>query len=512
MRNIIFIGLLALTFLGCADRWDDHYGEKDGNMEVSDKNVLEFLEGKPEYSAFVKLLKDTRADSVLKTGKRYSVWALSNENMPDLSGMSDSLKRLTMQNHITWGDYYNAGFKDCESLQAYSGKRLRLHLAPEGTEGFVIQDAAIVKTNMACSDGVVHEVGTLLELQPTIYKYFVKEPKYSLLKEIVETYVDSVFNKKASTVIDTNMYGDLVYDSVFTYVYQIYNQAPIHADLNYFTVFLTDNEQLQQVMDNYYDNYRLLNFGAEPDAKDSLKLKNWIAKSFIHLGLVENYGNVKNLYSLQGLLWKTDYEDIVPGSRKEFSNGYVYEMQNLRLPNSLLMQSVSLPIFDIYNAGADNIMVDASCEEELSVTKTTLKADGINYAAISVQLAGGPAEDVPPISFKMSVNTAVVGRKGELVPQYFNPGQYKVSLRVMRTQAANQDFRLLVNDVYVGTVKLSKYTQVNKVISIDNLGVVDIPVTAGVTPLKLTFENLGTGYIRTLAPVSVVLEKTINNY
>lgn len=512
MKNIIFIGLLLLIFSSCADHWDEHYREKDGSMEVSDKGILDYLKGREEYSEFVQLLKETGADSLLNTGKRYSVWAPRNENMPDLAEMSDSLKFLTMKNHITWGDYYNAGFKDGLSLRAYSGKQLRLHSSSEYAGGYTIEYIGITKTNMACRDGVVHEIEAVMELQPTLFDYLRGEEKYSLLREVVESFRDSVFDPKKSVIIDTNMYGQPVYDSVFNFVYQIYNQAPIHNDNNYYTLFLTDNERLQRVMDTYYDNYRLLNFGKEPDGKDSLVLKNWIAKSFIHPGLVENYGEVKRLVSVQGIPWRTDYEKVTPGIRKEFSNGYVYEMEELLVPYSFLMQSVTLPVFNIFKASPDNIVVDAECEEPFNVTKLKLNADGINYAEVTVELASGPAEVLPPLNFRMSVNTAVQNEGGSLVTQYFTPGEYIMSLRMMKTAKACQNFSVLVNDRYVGTVKFEKYTQVNKVINISNVGIVNIPMSDGVNPLKVTFENLGTGYSRTLAPVSVVLEKTSYNY
>lgn len=518
MKYIICIALLLSLSCSCADHWNDHYDEQNGGMEISDKNILEYLEGKPEYSNFVRLLKETRVDSILKTGKRYSVWVPGNENLPDLAELSDSLKYLTLENHITWGDYYNAGFQDGLSLRSYSGKRLRMHELSTGM--YAVNDKKVTKVNMACRDGVVHEIDGLLELKPTVYDYLMGEEDYALLRQVMEQFRDSVFDASASEVVDTNMFGELVYDSVFNPIYQIYNQSGIKSDDDYSTLFLTGNVQLQEVMDGFFDNFYLLNPVSEPTAADTANLYGWIARSCIHRGLIEDYGEKELLTSVFGTSWRTDYEELTPGSMQEFSNGLVYDIRQLVIPWQFLRHTAEISVMNIFNEDAGNIGIDTSCISPLVVTKEVKHAsDGVDYLLVTTALETVPEDDVPPFTFRMSMlsreRKSVEQPDGSTVDEYFplyvTPGQYAVTVRFVKPDMNAGDFRVYVNDTYIATIKMAQYKETNKVITEANIGTVDIGKDEGLKQVKVTFESVGTNTSRPLAVNQVTLTPSVNN-
>lgn len=83
----------------------------------------------------------------------------------NLSALSDSMKTIAVANHITKVNYSVAGFKDGLSLQAYSGKRLRLHEDPAVKGSFSINDSKVLETVMTCKDGVIHHIDKWLDLK-----------------------------------------------------------------------------------------------------------------------------------------------------------------------------------------------------------------------------------------------------------------------------------------------------------------------------------------------------------
>lgn len=369
---------------------------------------------------------------------------------------------------------------------------------------------------IACKDGVIHEVEGFMDLQPTLYDGFWNNPRYSLMREVLENYMDTVFNKELSTEIGVDFEGRPVYDSVFVEKISVFSSAAIDKDYAFYSVFLTPNEELQQEMDTYYKNVRRVT-GFEPDQKDSTMLNNWLVYSFIHSGLVENYGSIDGLYSVFGGLWRTSYQKIVPESKQEFSNGYLYELSDLFIPNSLIkIKEMNNAIVPVYEIKPEAVSIDVSGAEVTKTTElVTPVGSTVKYFLSKIQLKAGATEDVPDYDYSVSWYTGGVEidtlnqKVYKEIPM--TPGEYQVKLTFVKNADANQDFAVYVNDIYVNSVKMTEVTELDKLVT-QTLGRVNIPQATGVAPIKVTLKNLAKSWKRALAPYSVSLERTVNNY
>lgn len=518
IKNIYILGLL-LILCSCTDDWNRHYKDERGPLVVSDMTVYEYLQSLPEYSAFVTTLKNTKADSVLKSGQRYTVWAPQNEAFPaDIAALEDSLQGLTMQNHITPVDYAESSFKDNLILKTFSGKSLWMHTSGSEAGGYVINGNAIRKTVAVCRDGIIYDIEGFMDRKPNLYEGFWDDPRYSVMRAVLEEYIDSVFVKEQSTEIGENFEGLPVYDSVFVQKVKIFDKAKIDKDLSYYTIFLTPNAELEQEIATYYKNVKAVT-GFEPDKKDSTTLNDWLVYSFIHNGLVEEdaYPMLENRYSFSGRLWKTAYQKIVPGSKKEFSNGYLYELADLFIPNSLIktkeMSNSLAPAYEL-----DPTVVTIEADESLVNKTTTLETPSgsqMKYLMSKVILKEGATEDAPEFDYSLTWYTGNVEVDSMNQKQYkkvsVTPGEYKVSITFIKNADANQDFAVYINDIYVNKVSMAEVTEIGKPVTLE-LGRVDIPQSTGVAPVKVTMKNLVTSWKRALAPSGVTLERTVNNY
>lgn len=513
LKKINIVVLLSLLLASCANEWDKHYEDPQG-VQASEKSVWEYLQDTPEYSEFVNLVKSTQADTFFLKPQNYTIWAPENGLIPDLSAYSDSIKTILVANHITLMNYSVTGFKDGLSLLALSGKKLRLHEDPSSEGVFSVNDSKITGTLATCKDGVIHKVDKWLDRKPTIFDYF-EQSKYSLLREIVASYTDTVFDKKNSVETGTDFEGNTTYDSVFYYRYRVLSSAAIDRDAEYFTAFLTPNEELEQEMVKYYDNIRAVS-GFEPEKKDSVTLNEWIMYSFIHKELINDYNKEQRLYSARGVLWRTDYQKIIPSSRLEFSNGYAYEVADLFVPNRFIQRELSSPIVPGYEVKPESVQVVISGEitgADLEQTIALAKPSGSSarYLLSSIQLKSGPVEDVPEFDYSLVWETARVDTAKAYVPSAMTPGEYRVELSFVKTKEANQDFAIYVNDIFVKKVDMTAITELDKLQTMQ-LGRVNIPQSAGVKPLKITMKNLGTGWKRAMAPFQVSFKPTVNNY
>lgn len=508
--NIVLV--LSLLFFACGNEWDKHYKDPQGDMEVSGLGVWEYLQSNPEYSEFVGLMKEIQADTIFAYSRRYTVWALKNGAVPDLSGLTDSVKSLVMWNHFSLMDYSQAGFEDGLSVTALSGKRLRLHASAEGGSGFLINSSSIVKTVMRCTDGIIHEIDRYLPLQPMIYEHLFR-PEYSLLKEIVDSYNILVFDEKNSTEIGKDFEGNIVYDSAFMVANSVLSYGPINRDGAYFTAFLTRNEELQSEIDTYYRNMQLVN-GYTARKEDTLRLNNWIVGSFIHYGLVEDYGEAEKLGSVRGTLWRTSFQKIVPGTRWEYSNGYVYEMEDLYVPATLVQKNMAadvVPVFEMDNSVVSAHVSGSYTNEDATVTNSIVKFGTVECCQSAMELKEGAMEEVPPFDYSISWETARLDSSGAIQPLCVCPGEYSVQISFVKTPDANQDFAVYINDKYAGDVKMSSVVQMNVLQNL-TVGRVNIPRSDGVGPVKVTLKHLGTSWKRALVVYSIGLKPTINYY
>ena len=121
IQNKLTIWLMLLLLAACTPKWDDHY--EVGQATVTNQTVLEYLQGCPEYAQFVTLLKEAGADTIFSGKTELTVWVPTNDKVPDLSGLSDSLRILTIKNHISMLPYTTVDMQNQIRVTSFSGKK-----------------------------------------------------------------------------------------------------------------------------------------------------------------------------------------------------------------------------------------------------------------------------------------------------------------------------------------------------------------------------------------------------
>ena len=214
MKKIWPVLCAAAFAVGCQDNaWDDHYGLAS---TTETRNLMQVLEGMPEYSAFCGMLKAQGLDSLLSGDQTFTVWAPDNAAMSGYVAGPDT-KTQFIENHISRYLYGMVDLADTSSVRvkmlngksqayAYEDGRFTFAGVPVGAEDIV------------AGNGLIHTLSAIAPFYYNIYEYVCQGGNETdSLAAFLTSFDEYTFNEERSTAIGKNDEGRVVYDSVFDF-------------------------------------------------------------------------------------------------------------------------------------------------------------------------------------------------------------------------------------------------------------------------------------------------------
>ncbi|MDR2131136.1 MAG: fasciclin domain-containing protein [Odoribacteraceae bacterium] len=441
----LFVSLLCAA---CANEWNKHYEAASKEMEgISNETLFAYLEGEAEYSGFVALLKETGLAEELNKGNVYTVWAPTNDVMPDLSSYSIEQKRLIARSHINSVALYETKLSDGKRIKMLSGKNFTL--TRDGD--FFALDAKPIAGGQVCNNGIVYALGGTILPKMNLLDFLVNSgEEYSFFRRELFSRTDTIFDLDNSFPLGFNEEGNQVYDSAFIYDNPILNEAAIGDENRSFTVFLPSNE----VIDTAFARHE--RYLSRPlSAYDSLFYTEWILQAAFFTDRLEpevlNSAEPNSLFSVTLKEWRTD-KQTVNETKEETSNGYIYKTELLYIPRNLIAKSIEFEFSKTY-------LTDFTPEDRDRFFTTTgpRGADfwtnwawnGKNYLNYASTTALRPSIDevfVEEVSLEMILFEK--NRFGVYVPASLNPGDYEIWIATR--PAGNPTFLVYVNGNEIG--------------------------------------------------------------
>ena len=223
---LAFAGLFALY--SCADKWEDHYETVQG--ETYQGTLFDYLGSQSEQlSDFAEILKAVGYDYNLSSDQMFTVWAPVNGSFDKEAlltlienGDKERVIERFVQNHVAL--YSISLSPNAQDVTLQNSKVIRLSNAAEAKFG----DCEIIKSNVACKNGVFNIIAAENIYVPTIYEIMEDDFKEYLLanpdlnpKEVVsmmsflEAYNADSLDESKSVFLGLDMSGNRVYiDSV----------------------------------------------------------------------------------------------------------------------------------------------------------------------------------------------------------------------------------------------------------------------------------------------------------
>lgn len=330
--NILWILAIAILTVACDNKWDEYYyGTVSTEQELS-MTITEFLADHPEYSQFEAQLKSTGLDVELQRDQQITLWVVNNAGM-EMSNV-DMGDTLRMRYHINYLPFIRSDLKNGKRIRSLNGIYFQI---TNRNDSIFANNSRVVKS-FRLSNGVVHEIDLLMKSRINMYDYLRQlGDDYSIIRDSIFKYDVRVFDRPNSTPIGVDKTGNTVYDSIFYVHNPLFTKAQFNSEFSQFTCFLPSNEVINNCLAGLNDQYQKM--GQVITRNDSLLALQWIKEAMFYNGVISNF-NQLDIQSSFNRIWRTTVQELDLANYEEMSNGRLYKMQKVKIPNNVIINRI----------------------------------------------------------------------------------------------------------------------------------------------------------------------------
>lgn len=427
MRKIWYILLLCVVVAAaCKDEWDNYYGDSEDDRSAgAKKTIFEVLKEQKEHAKFVKLLEETGISKDLNSKRVLTLWLPEDKYLTDEIMQLDSIgKRRFILNHLNALALYKTKLSSKNEVETLAKKFIQI--AGKGNN-ITVDKLRVIKFDEVCTNGVIHLVdGTLTPLRNVMEYLLESGNEYSIYRDSLLAYNDTVFRPDLSYPIGVNEVGQTIYDSVFIINNSLLKNVNFGNEKNNSTLFLASNEVIFNMLDDLKAYYEAL--GLSIQRSDTLACFEFLMKgSFLGRELT-NLSGIKSITTSGGKVLRLD-KQLISTNYEKCSNGVVYKFQQAYVPRGQFMKKVDFMMSYLYEVEGDRSdYCRFSYGGELNDRETD-NADNItdnvffdrnqpNWKFLSVKAEAGEWTDLVLLQKNL---------KGKIETAKLLPGKYKLS-------------------------------------------------------------------------------------
>ena len=449
IRNT-FIMLLALGIAAaCSELEDDnHYGNSDtviSNNELKIVNIssAEYIKSRSDLSSMDQLFQAQGIyEELQKKGQLSTMLVVTNDHFKSPEEKTEFVTR----SHVSDISISPANLEDGTRLMMWHGKYVNVAIDSIGLQGNIIDhilfNNGAVKEVVKTTTGYIYVISEMIETPTSLYD-FINDlgDDYSIFREMVLASGGKEFDRANSKAIGVNDQGNTVYDSVFIYRNTFFEN--VNFDMNSesltATMLLPSNNIINDAL---ADAHQRLD-AWEMTRSDSI-MKDWILKtSFFarrYTSAQMQTTEEQDLKSIFGTQWRTNVQQVDVTEPIELSNGIVYKVKKMHLPNNLLMYRLK-----------DYFYYYENCTDEQKAE--FFKAVNLNFKECNTEVAAWsplpgvwpyhenriirfdkPSEIADDDGFQLDFTPIKLNADGTVRPWLFPPGAYRFAMGSVQNQ------------------------------------------------------------------------------
>lgn len=459
------VAMMAFAFAACSDLEDnDHYGNgstiiKNNELKIVNMSSSAYMSSREDLSAMNELFKENGIYSELsKKGQLSTMLVVTDENYRQPEGDAENVAFVT-KSHVSDVSVSPANLHNGDRLMMWHGKYVNVNMDEEGEQGAIVDhikfNNASVKEVIQTSNGYIYVIDDMITT-PTSLSDFINslDDNYSIFKDLVLSSGGKEFDRVNSKPIGVNNEGNTVYDTVWIYTNAHFDEQgfDMNSESLTATMLLFSNDVINEAMADAHARLTLWNM----ERPDSVLL-NWIRDVAFYnkrytadeLQNTET-ADIKSIFSKQ---WRTNVQKI-KADAIELSNGIVYEVDKLHIPNNVLMYRLK-DYFYYYENCTDaqkeeyfkmtNMIFNRCNDDNTPFTPLAALWPEVYYRGLELK----PGEEGQQNSFRLDF-TPIKLKENEnggkyVVPYLVPPGAYRLAFGSKQNQNLTITFTVLAN-------------------------------------------------------------------
>lgn len=338
-RVYIFMAFVTLMLSSCNDNWAEYLAGSSNSEQELSKTITEFLDESTEYSDFYNMLKATGLDKEFTKDQQITVWVVKNDAMAR-SGIAAN-DTLRMKYHINNLPFIRSNLKNGLRVRSLNGIYFQI---TDRNDSLFVNSSNIVKS-FRLKNGVVHEISDLMKSRINMYDYLKQLGNdYSIIRDSIFKYNVQLFDKANSTPVSVDKTGNTIYDSVFYVSNPLFQTVQFNSEFKQFTVIVPDNAVITQCLTDLNAQYQKM--GKTVTQADTLLAFKWIKEAMFYNGTLkptdfsDSGDKVTDVKSAFNRVWRTSVQKVDLGSAVELSNGVLYKMTKVKIPNNVIITRI----------------------------------------------------------------------------------------------------------------------------------------------------------------------------
>lgn len=466
--TVVIILVLNLFILGCEETWDEHYSASD---PLIGKLLWDEIQLNDDFSLFSEYIIENNLDTILTSNQQFTLFIPDNEAFNKIPDTTDI--NLFLLNHLIIPNMFSLrNIESIAKIQTLSGK---FALIEKTDSAFYFDGSEIIGNSPVYLNGRYYQVEDFPFAKSNFNEYF-RNNLPSIYNYINNQIYDSL-DKKLSTPIRIEN-GKTIYDSVFFSISPFEKKYfPISQESrqDFATFILFNQEQYDSALDVMAEK-----LGSAFNSHDDIPLSWQEAVLFPIIfdnGIFDNALSLEqlkdpNLLNIRGENVILDPDNINPESKIECSNGYIYEVYDFQVPDSLYLGEVKIE---------GESLVDSIGQDKYS-WKDYISLSGEFFEPVRLNSGQASGNGYLVVSMDRSFS----GEYSVEIPfRNIFPGRYRLEWRA--NYRPSGVFKIFVNDVEVG--QYDTYNLRLPLISVTG-DVIYRPSSAGFNTVDFWVENI----------------------
>lgn len=384
---------IALLFTSCSElKDDDHYSRSDSQianseLKIVDQTSEQYIKGRSDLTQMNSLFeKQGIYEELEKKGQLSTLLVVTNDNFSEPQEEQEFITR----SHVSDISISPANLEDGTRLMMWHGKYVNVSIDSLGLEGNIVNhiffNNGAVKEVVKTKSGYIYIISDMIQT-PTSLRDFIEAlpDEYSIFRDMVQSSGGREFDRANSKAIGVNEQGNTVYDSVFIYTNTFFDAVSfdMNSESLTATMLLFSNDVIEdaladvhQRLDKWQANdanlgHRTPEHEVWLGCNDSF-VKQWILEAaFYRTRYSENEiqtTEAQDLSSIYGRQWRTNVQQVDARNPIQLSNGIVYNVTKLHVPNNVIIYRLKESFYYYENCTAEQK------EEFFKVANLTFKS------------------------------------------------------------------------------------------------------------------------------------------